>query len=340
MTRPDSHDPLAPYLARQALALAAASARWGSSVTLDPVMLRDRSDGLDLALPGVWSPNRSCRLVQARDGWIAVNLPRADDLASVPAWIGCGLNDEPWAAIATAARHQTVRALIDQAVLLGLPVAMVGEVHPAPAHHRRMAAGRIRHPGAPLKVLDLSSLWAGPLCGGLLAQMGADVTKVESLTRRDPTPASLPGLDARLNGGKARVQLDFGSADGRAQVLALAGAADVLITSARARALAGLGLVPETLFAANPGLVWVAVTGHGWDSDRVAFGDDAAAAGGLLHWVDGMPQFIGDALGDPLTGLAAAVAGLAALDAGGGVLIDAALAQTAATAAHACGLVD
>jgi len=107
--------------------------------------------------------------------------------------------------------------------------------------------------------------------------------------------------------------------------------ADILVTSARARAFPALGLSADALFARNPGLVWVAITGHGWASDRVGFGDDTAAAGGLVRWTaEGAPRFVGDAVADPLTGMAAAAVAMAALAGGGGVLVDAALSRVAA----------
>ena len=96
------------------------------------------------------------------------------------------------------------------------------------------------------------------------------------------------------------------------------------------------GLTPETVFAVNPALVWVAITAHGWTGEaayRVGFGDDTAAAGGLLgRDASGKPVFIGDALADPITGLMAAAAGLRALEQGGGVLLDMAMSRSAATA--------
>ncbi len=91
------------------------------------------------------------------------------------------------------------------------------------------------------------------------------------------------------------------------------------------------------MFAANPSLVWVAITGYGWTGEaggRVGFGDDTAAAGGLVRWTArGEPRFAGDALSDPVTGLAAALGALQGLAGGGGVLVDAAMANAAAGAA-------
>ena len=113
--------------------------------------------------------------------------------------------------------------------------------------------------------------------------------------------------------------------------------ADILIANARARAFEQIGLAPHIVFDLNPRLVWVAITGYGWSgpgASRIGFGDDTAAAGGLLRWTSaGQPRFLGDALADPLTGLAAAAATLAALEQGGGQLVDAALARTPAVIA-------
>ncbi|MBJ7413703.1 MAG: CoA transferase, partial [Phenylobacterium sp.] len=152
---------------------------------------------------------------------------------------------------------------------------------------------------------------------------------------------STPGLFAALNGAKADLPLDLSAPGGQARLVRAIAAADILVTSARPRALPSLGLDPPALFAANPGLVWVAITGHGWTgpaAQRVAFGDDAAAAGGLVDWTNDGPRFLGDALADPVTGLAAAAGVLRGLEAGGGVLVDVSLAGSAAHAASLCHL--
>jgi len=80
--------------------------------------------------------------------------------------------------------------------------------------------------------------------------------------------------------------------------------------------------------ARRPGLTWVAVTGYGLDSDGVAFGGDAAAAGGLVAWDEAGPVFCADAAADPATGLYAAVGALACARSGGG-LVDVALSGVA-----------
>ena len=320
--------------------IATRSAQLGQKVVVDETVPSERAAFFRLDEPGEWSANRSCRMVRALDGWIAVNLPRESDLELIPAWLGCDLEAEPWAAIMRLAPTRHADSLVEDGQRLGLAVARVGSTGAAgpAAPLRRMAAGAARTRPRP-RVLDLSSLWAGPLCGAILARAGGEVVKVESLGRPDGARAT-PGFFAHLNGSKASLQLDFACGDDLARLAAEIAAADVVITSARPRAFAALGLEPEVLFAANPGLIWVAITGYGWtgaDCNRVAFGDDAAAAGGLVRWTGDGPQFMGDALADPLTGLAAATGALHALERGGGLLVDAALAVTAAGVAASAG---
>ncbi len=318
---------------RLATDIAAASHAAGVRVTIDGAEALDRSDAAGLKPPGLWSANRSCRLVRCADGWIAVNLARPVDVELMPAWLGRAVGGDPWSAVIVSARARASADLAAQARLLGLPVSVVGESKQGLPRLTRMAGGGRRKS---LCVIDLSSLWAGPLCASILALAGGEVIKVESRTRPDTTRTSAPGFDARLNGMKQRVTLDFAAPADRAALAALLERADVVVTSARRRAFAPLGIAPEDVFAANPGLVWVAISGHGWGegADRVAFGDDAAAAGGLLRWTpQGVPRFVGDALADPLTGLAAAAAAFDALARGGGFLVDAAMAPVAAMAA-------
>ena len=335
---------LSAAVRRLAEQIAVGSAAIGTRVEVGEEVLDARARWMTLAPPGERSPNGSCRMVRAADGWIAVNLPREDDLASVPAWIGCRIDDEPWAAIERAARAQTATVLVEDAQRLGLPVAGVGAVRAADADAPwlRFAAGG-RRTGLPRpRVVDLSSLWAGPLCGALLARAGCEVRKIESVGRPDVARLSTPGFFAELNSGKAQIALDFADPDDLGRLRQEIAQADVLITSARPRAFDQLGLSPQAVFAENPGLVWTAITGYGWAgplSHQVAFGDDAAAAGGLVRWREGRPQFMGDALADPLTGLAAAAGTLKALAQGGGVLVDVAMARTAAGVAAQAALV-
>jgi hypothetical protein len=303
----------------------------GRAVQLDPDSILSRDIPRSARLPGR-SVNGSCQLVQARDGWIALNLARPEDAASVAAWLECDIEADPWPAAAEIAPQRSVAHLLDRAMLLSLPVAMVGEAHGAAAVRHHNLSGARRAADQPLAVLDIATLWAGPLCAGLLAEAGADVTRIDNRARPDPTAAHTPALDRRINGGKRRCTADLSRPAGRAMLLDMAASADVLVTSARARGLASLGLTPELVFAANPGLIWVAITAHGWDGaagTRVGFGDDCAAAGGLIDDSASTPAFIGDALADPLTGLLAASAVFDMVAAGTGGLIDIALARSA-----------
>ena len=306
--------------------------------TVSPLeMLADRAALMGLHRGGAWSCGRACRIVQAQDGWVAVNLPRPEDFDLIPAWLGTRPN---WRSIVAAIGRRGAATLLADARELGLAVSGLKEAGAdaeCPAERgigRRVlgvpSGGRDLSRDPPL-VIDLSALWAGPLCGSLLVQAGAHVIKVEAASRIDPIRESCPAHFDLLNGGKTSVVLDFQCAEGRARLLTLVSRADAIITSARPRALVQLGLSPDVLFAGNPSLTWVAITGHGWfgaQSNRIGFGDDAAFAGGLvIELPDGKPGFFGDAIADPLSGLTAALAALDALGAGGGVLLDVGLAR-------------
>ncbi len=130
-----------------------------------------------------------------------------------------------------------------------------------------------------------------------------------------------PELYSSLNGMKHLERLDFETGEGRARLRQLFHHADVVVTSARPRAFAQLGIPPAGVFRANPSLLWIAITGYGWMAERqyVAFGDDAAVAGGLVRWVENEhPHFVGDAIADPLTGIAATASAFGALVQGQG----------------------
>jgi len=330
--------PIQPALDKAADEIRRAAMRLGYPIRLDLGGLTDRSDSLALKPPGIWSPNRSCRLVRAADGWIAVNLPRPDDTAMIPAWLRRQVTSAPWRALMATARRRSWRPLVKDARVLGLAVGRVGEASGLGVRLRRMGTGGRPRRGGPAKVIDLSSLWAGPLCGAVLAETGAAVVKLESRRRPDVMREGAPTFFDRLNGKKGAGVFDIASPEDLAWLRGEIAKADVLITSARPRAFAQAGLEPADLFAVNPALVWVAVTGYGFcgrASDRVAFGDDAAAAGGLVRWTrQGEPRFLGDALADPITGLCATAGALEALARGGGFLVDAPLAACAAQAAR------
>jgi crotonobetainyl-CoA:carnitine CoA-transferase CaiB-like acyl-CoA transferase len=155
---------------------------------------------------------------------------------------------------------------------------------------------------------------------------------VESVNRLETPPTALAGFYAALHAGKQRVLLDFRSESGRAALRALICNADIILESSRPRALLQLGIDAAALVREKPGMIWARITAHGTGHEtRVGFGDDTAAAGGLVERnAAGAPCFIGDAIADPLAGIAAARAILAARDEGGGVLLDIAMSGVAA----------
>jgi crotonobetainyl-CoA:carnitine CoA-transferase CaiB-like acyl-CoA transferase len=180
-------------------------------------------------------------------------------------------------------------------------------------------------------VVDLSSLWAGPLCSHLLQLAGARVSKVESRTRPDAAREGTPLHFARLNAGKEQRSMDLRAE--RGELLRLLDAADVVIESARPRALQQLGIDAMEYVAERPGKLWISITGYGRGDPAgqwVAFGDDAAAAAGAVRWTAEGPEFVGDAIADPLTGLHAALAATKCLTQGVGGLLELSLAGVTA----------
>jgi crotonobetainyl-CoA:carnitine CoA-transferase CaiB-like acyl-CoA transferase len=226
--------------------------------------------------------------------------------------------------VAATVPSRTRAELVGRAALLGLPVAALGEVA-APA--QPVAATRVDDADAaaltrPPLVVDLSALWAGPLCTRVLADRGAEVVKVESPDRPDGARTGPPAFFERLNQGKREVVCDLRSSALRA----LLADADVVVVASRRRALEQVGLVAEDI---RP-RVWLSITGYGRAVDRVAFGDDAAVAGGLVASDARGPLFLADAVADPLSGIAAAAAVEAALCAGGRWLLDTSMSEVAA----------
>jgi hypothetical protein len=281
---------------------------------------------------GIWSYTRngrvSCggatRLLETADGWIALSLTRPDDEDLVPAWIGC---EPAWPAIETAALRHASAELVHQGRLLGLPIAALGERATGPLFVSTRLGDAAPLATAPV-VVDLSSLWAGPLCTRLLRAAGARVIKVESKTRPDGARRGPAAFFELMHAGKEFVSIDF-TRDALHELLL---SADVVVEGSRPRALEQLGIDARVVVETGP-RVWLSITGHGRDEPErnwVGFGDDAAVAGGLAAWWNGTPCFIGDAIADPLTGIAGAVAVLDALHEGGRWLIDCNLAGVAA----------
>lgn len=299
-------------------------------------LLAERAALMGLQRRGATSAGGACRLLRAGDGLLALSLPRDDDWSLLPAWLEAPAAD--WAAVEAAVREREVDDLVARGRLLGLALA-ASRVEAAPAPWLRVHAGR-SWPGvlaarpAPL-VVDLSSLWAGPLCSQLLQRCGAEVVKVESTARPDGARrGSAPFFDL-LHAGKRSVALDLHSARGRAQLLALLRRADIVIEASRPRALRQMGIDAEALLREKLDLSWIAIHGYGRDEPQaqwIAYGDDAGVAAGLCaaqQLAGAAPCFIGDAIADPLTGLHAALAAWASHAGGGGRLIALSLHEVA-----------
>lgn len=312
----------------------------GPAVDWGP-LVSGRAAILGLRRQGRVSANGSCRLLRARDGWVALNMARPTDWDMVPALIGGPAGG--WDALEDSVAARRADEFVSWARTLALPAAVVGERRAAEPPWTAAAVWPRADRGRPLEamvVVDLSALWAGPLTARLLGAAGAEVVKVESVSRPD-TARSTPGFYGWLHPADQQVvPLDFSSPDGRARLKRTLERADVVIEASRPRALEQLGAAPADL-AGRPGRVWLSITGHGRSSpyrDRVAFGDDAAAAGGLVAWDGaGSPVFCADAIADPITGLFGALAVLHAVRDGGGVLIDLPMAGCAAAVAAAEG---
>jgi crotonobetainyl-CoA:carnitine CoA-transferase CaiB-like acyl-CoA transferase len=191
-------------------------------------------------------------------------------------------------------------------------------------------------PLADLRVVDLSTVLAGPGCARYLADFGADVIKVErpaggdtlrSMGWRDPTDDVT--LFWKLAGrGKRSVALDLKAPEGLAALRALVASADVLVENFRPGKLEALGLVPDELIAANPRLVITRVTGFGQDgpyAQRPGFATLAEAMSGFAHIngePDGGPLLPPIALTDEVTALVAAFATMVAVHSGVGQVVD------------------
>ncbi|MBI2382497.1 MAG: CoA transferase, partial [Gammaproteobacteria bacterium] len=282
-------------------------------------LLAERAAMAGLKRLGAVSPGGACRLLSAADGRIALTLARGEDWALLPAWLESGVPAD-WDALGRAVRERPVGELLERGRLLGLaiaPDAMPG----AKPDRWHCAIDR-----APL-VVDLSSLWAGPLCSQLLHHLGAEVVKVESPQRPDGARRGAPAFFDLLNAGKSSVALDLRAPRGREQLRALLRQADIVIESSRPRALRQLGVDAEALLDENPALTWIAIGGYGRGEpfeNWIAYGDDAGVAAGLsavMRAATGLGLFCGDAVADPLTGLHAALAAWAGYRRGGGGLI-------------------
>jgi len=307
--------------------------------------LSERAASLLFRRSGRASCGGGSRLVHAADGWVAVTLARPTDRELLPAWLGldpsaaCVVTDaDPWTAVARAVSERSRSDLVESAGVLGLACAVVGEMaRQSPVWRQRLGDASPADVRG-VRVVNLASLWAGPLAAHVLTRLGADVVSVESTGRPDGARQTPQWFDA-MHAGQRSVAFDFRDDRAVAALRALLAAADVVIEGSRPRALRQLGISAEELVPHGP-RVWLSITGFGRrpvTAMRVALGDDAAAAGGLVGWVDDAPMFIADAVADPVTGLVAAHTIVDALTRGGRWLVDVALARAASTLAQRAG---
>ncbi|MBW4330698.1 CoA transferase [Stakelama sp. CBK3Z-3] len=206
-------------------------------------------------------------------------------------------------------------------------------------------------PLAGIRVIELARILAGPWCGQLLADLGAEVIKVERPGAGDDTrhwgPPFLHGPDGEnldaayfhaANRGKTARAIDITSAKGQAQIRALVADADVVIENYKVGGLAKYGLDHDSLTRVNPKLITCSITGFGQTgpyAHRAGYDFIIQGMGGIMSLTgepDGAPQKAGIAYADIFTGVYSAVAILAALrrrdSEGTGAHIDMALLDT------------
>jgi crotonobetainyl-CoA:carnitine CoA-transferase CaiB-like acyl-CoA transferase len=206
-------------------------------------------------------------------------------------------------------------------------------------------------PLAGLRVLELARILAGPWAGQILADLGADVIKVERKGTGDDTRAWGPPFVAAADGGhvgsayfhstnrgKRSIELDFESEDGRRIVRKLAARSDVLIENFKVSGLAKFGLDYKSLATECPRLIYCSVTGFGQDgpyAQRAGYDLMAQGMGGFMDitgTADSEPLRAGVPVSDIMTGIYSVVGILAALAqrerTGRGAYVDTALVDT------------
>lgn len=309
----------------------AARQRTGTAPDLPGIeLLGERAAISSLSRQGPHSCGGSFRLVPTRDGFLGLSLPRSTDVGLVPALVEDGRHADPWELVGHWAAEILTTEATARCRLLGLACAGI-PIEPVsrPPVVGTSGGSRVFRRERPL-VLDLSSLWAGPLCTQLLHLCGAEVIKVESIHRPDGARSGPAAFFDLLHAGKQMVALDLTTRTGRDQLRALAGVADLVVEASRPRAMLQLGLVAEDLVAA--GTSWLSITARGRASNDIGFGDDVAVGAGLVAWDHGVPMPCGDALADPLTGLVAAAAAMSALGEEDASLIDVSMEAVCASA--------
>ena len=180
-------------------------------------------------------------------------------------------------------------------------------------------------PLAGVKVLEVTSTWAGPMCGAVLADLGAEVIKVEIPTGDVarfiiPIPnTEISVMNATVNRNKRSLAIDMTTAEGQQVLLDLAAQSDIVLENFKAGVLARHGLGFEDVKAVKPDIIYVSVTGFGqFGPDHEAAGYDplAQATSGFMS-INGSPEApptkAGSFLADDLGGLHGAIGAMAAL---------------------------
>lgn len=176
-----------------------------------------------------------------------------------------------------------------------------------------------------VRVVDLTTFLSGPFCTQLLADLGADVIKVESLDGDSSRsiPPHFVGNDSAyylsINRNKRSIALDLKSPRGMAVLRRLIASADVVVENFRVGVCARLGLEPEQIRQTHPGLIWASITGFGNDgpwSQRGAYDMIVQAASGVMSLTgepDGRSVRLGIPAGDLVAGLYSALGIVSAL---------------------------
>jgi len=284
----------------------------------------------------------SCHLMLTKDDqWVAINLARPEDheLVSIFFSLEVGVNEKiDIGKLGNNVRSCSSADLIEYAIDVGVPISRLNEVpykyslFELPVQVQDVKKAHDVSLSTQLKVVDLSSLWAGPLCSHLLQRCGFSVTKVESSQRPDGARFGNPNFFAELDEGKEHVEIDFHSIAGIHQLRELIENADVVIEGSRPRAMQQLGINLEQIVRQAQPRVWLSITGYGragLAGQRVGFGDDCAVAGGLVDFSSDGPHFLGDAIADPISGLVAATSIFRAIDQQKSCLIGVSLAESA-----------
>jgi crotonobetainyl-CoA:carnitine CoA-transferase CaiB-like acyl-CoA transferase len=187
-------------------------------------------------------------------------------------------------------------------------------------------------PLAGIRVLELARILAGPWAGQILADLGADVIKVERKGAGDDTrswgPPFVEGKDGKhasaayfhaTNRGKRSIELDFENDEGKRIVKKLAARSDILIENFKVGGLAKFGLDYKSLAPENPRLIYCSVTGYGQDgpyAPRAGYDLMSQGMGGIMSLTgtpDGKPMRVGIPVSDIFTGVYSVVGVLAAL---------------------------